>query len=112
MTEATLFQRHRVIATLIVLALFGGAVGVAVLRIPALEEAEASARRQAAAQEFARLKADFGTNKDSIVAGIRAALAGGRLDAADAQLKKYRPVANGALDDLNAEWERERLVRK
>jgi hypothetical protein len=96
--EPILFQRHRVIATLIVLALFATAVATAMFRVSALDAAETSARQQAAAKEAARLKADFEANKASIVAAIRADVAGGRFDDADALLKKYRPVANGALD--------------
>jgi hypothetical protein len=98
--EPILFQRHRVIATLIVLALFAAAVATAIFRVSALDAAEASARQQAATKEAARLKADFEAHKASIVAAIRADVAGGRLDDADALLKKYRPVANGALDVL------------
>jgi len=108
MPEATLFQRHRVVASILVLALFASAVAVAVLRVSALEEAGISARQEAANREAARLKADFESHKQSIVAAIRADLESGRLDDAGALLAKYRPVAGGALDDLNARWQRVR----
>jgi hypothetical protein len=108
--QAVLLERHRVIATVIVLALFVGAVAAAVFRVSAIEEGEASARQQAAVREAAQLKADFEANKASIVAAIQAALARGRVDEAEALLKKYRPVAGGALEDLNARWEREKLA--
>jgi len=98
--EPVLFQRHRVIATLVVFALFAIAVATAVFRVSGLDEAETSARQQAAVQEAARLKADFEANKASIAASIRAAIADGRGDDAEALLRKYRPVANGALDGL------------
>jgi hypothetical protein len=98
--EPVLFQRHRVIATLIVVALFAIAVAAAIVRVSVIEEAETSERQQAATREAARLKADFDANKASIVAAIRADVAGGRIEEADALLKKYRPVANGALDAL------------
>jgi hypothetical protein len=98
--EPVLFQRHRVIATLVVFALFALAVAIAVFRISALEEAELSARQRAAAREATQLKADFEANKASITAAIRADVAAGRLEDADALLKKYRPVAGGALDTL------------
>lgn len=107
--QATLLQRHRVVATIVVLALFVGGVAAAVLRVSTLEEADMSARRLAADREAAQLKADFEANKASIAAAIQAALARGRLDDAEALLKKYRPVAGGALEDLNARWEREKL---
>jgi flagellar basal body-associated protein FliL len=98
--EPVLFQRHRVIATIVILALFALAVATAVFRISTLEEAETAARQQAAAHEAAQLKADFEANKASIAAAIRADIAGGRLEEADALLRKYRPVADGALDAL------------
>ncbi len=108
--QATLLQRHRVIATVVVLGLFVGAVAAAVYRVSALDEAEGSARRQAANREAAELKADFEIHKASIIAAIQAALARGRLDDAEALLKKYRPVAGGLLEGLNARWEQERIL--
>lgn len=96
--EAKLLARHRVIASILVLALFGIAIAAAVFRVSVLEEAETSAREQAADREAARLKADFEANKASIVAAIRADVASGRLEDAEALRKKYRPVANGELD--------------
>jgi hypothetical protein len=106
--QAVLFQRHRVIATLIVFAIFALAIATAVFRISSVEEAETSAKQQGAAQEAARLKADFDAKKASIAASIRSAVADGRLDDADALLSKYRPVANGALDGLGAQANRPR----
>jgi len=100
MREPVLLQRHRVIATAVVLAVFALAITAAVFRVSALDEAEASARQEAAAREAAQLKADFEAHKASIAAAIRADVAGGRIDDADALLKKYRPVADGALDVL------------
>jgi uncharacterized protein YpmS len=105
---AILLQKHRVIATLIVLALFALGVTTAVLRVSTLEEDETSANQQAATHEAAQLKADFEANQASIAASIRSAIADGRLDDADALLRKYRPVANGALDGLHARWQRAR----
>ena len=99
--EPVLFPRHRVIMTIVVLALFALAVAVAVFRISTVEEADASARRQAAAREAAQLKADFDANKAAISASIRADVAAGRLEEAEALLKKYRPVAGGALEALS-----------
>ena len=96
--DANLFARHRVIASIVVLALFGIAIAVAVFRVSALDEAETAARQQAAEREVARLKADFEANKASIVATIHADVASGRLDDAEALRRKYRPVANGELD--------------
>ena len=90
--EAVLFQRHRIIATIVVFAIFAFGIAAAILRIPALEEAEKAAHLQAATRELAQ-------------ASIAAALDAGRLDEADALLKKYRPVAGGALDSLNARYE-------
>jgi len=98
--EPVLFQRHRVIATVVVLVLFAIAVATAVFRVSALEEAESSARQQAATRESAQLKADFEANKASISASILAARADGRFDDAEALLRKYRPVAGGALESL------------
>jgi hypothetical protein len=106
--EPTLFQRHRVIATLIVFVLFALAVATAVYRVSTIEEADTSARQQAAAREAAQLKADFEANKASIIASIRSAIADGRLSDAEALLSKYRPVANGALDGLDARGDRSR----
>ena len=106
--HATLLQRHRVVASIIVLVLFVGGVAAAVLRVSALEASETAVRRQAADREAARLKADFEVHQAQIVAAIHAALAAGRLDDAGALLGKYRPVAGGALEDLNARWEQEK----
>lgn len=107
--HATLLQRHRVVATIIVLVVFVGGVAAAVLRVSALEESETAVRREAATREAARLKADFEAKRASIAAAIGAALAGGRFEEAGALLSKYRPVAGGALEDLNSRWERERV---
>ena len=95
-----LLQRHRVIATVIVLALFLIAVVASILHSTALDEAEEAAKRQAAVQEAAQLKADFQAHQVQITASIRADIAAGRLEDADRLLKKYRPVADGSLDDL------------
>ena len=97
---AVLLQRHRVVATLVVLALFALGIAASVLRTSSLQEAEEATKREAAAREAAELKADFEAHKPQITASIRAALAAGRLDEADALLKKYRPVADGSLDAL------------
>ena len=102
MREPVLLQRHRVIATVVVLALFALAITAAVFRVSALDEAETSARQQAATREVAQLKVDYEAHKASIAASIRADVAGGRIDDADALLKKYRRVAGGALDVLAA----------
>ena len=85
--EAVLFQRHRVIATLVVFVIFALAVATAVFRISSVEEAESLAKQQAAAQDAAQLKADFEANKAAIAASIRSALADGRLDDAEALLR-------------------------
>lgn len=97
-----LLQRHRVIATVVVLALFMIAIVASIFHSTALDEAEEAAKRQAATQEAAQLKADFQTHHAQIAASIRADIAAGRLDDANGLLKKYRPVADGSLDALAA----------
>src|SRR5690349_6210417 len=95
-----LLQRHRVIATAIVLVLFAVAVVAAVMQSSTLHDEQEAVRQQAAVREAAELKADYDANATKIAASIRAALAEGRLDDAQALLRKYRPVANGGLDAL------------
>ena len=108
--EPRLFDRHRVYAWVAVVALFILATAGAVLNGEWIEEAGQAQRRQAAAEEAVRLKADFEANQAAIAAAIRADLAAGRLGDADALLQKYRPVANGALDALSALYESRRLA--
>ena len=106
--EPILFQRHRVFASISVMALFAVAITTAVLRISALEEAEIPARHEAAAREAAQLKADFEAHKASISASILADITGGKFDEADALLKKYQPFAHGELEALKARYDRAR----
>lgn len=112
--EPILFQRHRVWAWVAVVVLFVLATAGAMLNGSWIEEKGEADRRHAAVEEAARLKAEFRANQGSIDAAIRAALAEGRMDDADALLRKYRPVANGALDGFSARYESQRLaaVRK
>ena len=97
-----LLQRHRVVATAVVLALFAIAITASIFHSSALDDAEEAAKRQAATQEAAQLRADFQAHQAQITASIRADIAAGRLDDANGLLKKYRPVANGSLDALAA----------
>jgi hypothetical protein len=106
--EPILFQRHRVFASIAVMVLFAVAITTAVLRISALEEAEIPARHEAAAQEAAQVKADFEAHKAAIRASILAGIASGKLDEADALLKKYHPFAHGELEALKASYGRAR----
>jgi len=103
--EKTLFQRHRVFASIAVMVLFAVAITTAVLRISGLEEAEIATRHEAAAQEAAQVKADFEAHKAAISASILADIRGRKFDEADALLKKYRPFARGELDALKARYD-------
>ena len=100
MKAPVLFQRHRVIASVVVLVLFAIAITASILHSSALDEAEAAAKQQAATQEAAQLRADFQAHQAQITASIRADIAAGRLDDANRLLKKYRPIARGSLDAL------------
>jgi len=95
-----LFERHRVVATVVVMVLFAVGITASILHSSALDEAEEAAKHQAATQEAAQLAADFQSHQAQIIASIRADIAAGRTEEADALLKKYRPVANGSLDAL------------
>jgi hypothetical protein len=106
--EPILFQRHRIFASIAVMALFAVAITTAVLRISALEEAEISARHEAAAQEAAQVNADFEAHKAAIRASILADITGGKFDEADALLKKYQPFAHDELEALKASYDRAR----
>ena len=97
---AVLLQRHRVVATIIVLVLFAVGIGAAIIQTSTSREEQETERQQAALREAADLKADYDRNRSKIEASIRSALAERRLDDADALLRKYRPVANGGLDAL------------
>jgi|SRR5581483_27659 len=100
MEAPKLFQRHRVLAWGVVLALFLAAVVGSILQSVQIEEAEEAAKQQAAARQAEQLKADFQANHAKIEAAIRADLAQGRRDEADALIRKYRPVADGSLERL------------
>jgi hypothetical protein len=106
--EPNLFQRHRVFASIAVMVLFAVAITTAVLRIPALEEAEISARHEAAAQEAAQVRADFEAHKTAISTSILADITDGKFDEADALLKKYQPFAHDGLQALKARYDRAR----
>jgi hypothetical protein len=95
-----LFERHRVLATIVVMVLFAVGITASILHSSALDEAEEAAKHQAASREAAQLAADFQSHKAQIIADIRADLAAGRTEEANRLLDKYRPVANGSLDGL------------